>query len=454
MSILSKLSNWLKCKQEKSQQHSPLTAYIIPRAAHTVSRADISRYALKVLYRLKESGFQAYLVGGGVRDVLLKRDPKDFDIATDAHPEQIQTLFQNCRLIGRRFRLAHIHFGGHIVEVATFRASSQDSQPVTSHFQHSKEGMILRDNIYGTLEEDVIRRDFTINALYYNIADFSIVDFVDGLKDLNAGCLRMIGNAEQRYREDPVRMLRAIRFAAKLKFKIETETEKPLFELGALVKQVPSARLVDEYGKLFLSGFSKESFALLRRYQLFEILFPQTEQCLKKDENKILVNDFIQQVLQDTDDRVAEDKPVGLPFLLAAFLWYPLQTKIHSQLEEGASEFSAFFDACDAVLLDQQKVVAISRRLSQAVREIWILQNRLAKRTPKRVVQMMLHPRFRAAYDFLLLRAKAGETSVQTLSAWWEKYVDASDEEQTLLRSTLKNHVKSRARRKKQKGVQ
>jgi poly(A) polymerase len=453
LSILSKLSSWLKFKQKKSQQHYHLTPHIISRAEHTVSRANISKYALKVLYRLRESGFQAYLVGGGVRDVLLKRDPKDFDIATDAHPEQIQKLFQNCRLIGRRFRLAHIYFGGHIVEVATFRASSQDSQPVTSHFQHSKEGMILRDNIYGTLEEDVIRRDFTINALYYNIADFSIVDFVDGIKDLNACCLRMIGNAEQRYREDPVRMLRAIRFAAKLKFNIEKETEKPLCELGDLVKQVPSARLIDEYGKLFLSGFSKESFDLLRRYRLFEILFPQTEQCLE-GEQKALAENFIRQVLQDTDVRVSEDKPVGLPFLLAAFLWYPLQEKMHHQLQTGLSEFSAFFEACDAVLSDQQKVVAISRRLSQAVREIWILQNRLEKRTPKRVVQMMLHPRFRAAYDFLLLRAKAGEKSIQALSVWWEKYVDASDEEQTLLRSTLKSNAKSRARRKKKKGVQ
>jgi len=448
--VFSKLLNWLKPGQKSQKRRSLLTPRVIPRAEHAVSRAHISKYALKVLYRLREAGFQAYLVGGGVRDVLLKRDPKDFDIATNAHPEQIQKIFHNCRLIGRRFRLAHIYFGGHLVEVATFRATASD-KPLPLHVQHSKDGMILRDNLYGTLEEDVMRRDFTINALYYNIDDFSIVDFVEGLSDLKAKLLRMIGDPEQRYREDPVRMLRAIRFAAKLQFKIEKSTEAPLFTLGALVCQVPAARLVDEYSKLFLSGFSEKSFDLLRHYQLFSILFPQTDLCLKSG-GKILVENFIRQVLKDTDARVLADKPVGLPFLLAAFLWYPLQVNIQTSLQKGLSEFDAFFEGADAVLLDQQKIVAVSKRLTQAVREIWILQNRLANRTSKRVVQIVLHPRFRAAYDFLLLRARAGEKTVQTLATWWEQYTNATEEEQAVFRAGLSD--KQRTRRKRKKRVQ
>jgi len=318
-----------------------LTPAIIPRSEHRVSRSNISKHALKVLYQLKDAGFQAYLVGGGVRDVLLDRHPKDFDVATDAKPEQVQKIFRNCRLIGRRFRLAHIHFGSHIVEVATFRASAP-SQTINPHLVHSEGGMILRDNVYGTLEEDVLRRDFTVNALYYNIADFSVLDYVGGLKDLKEKTLRMIGDASQRYREDPVRMLRAIRFAAKLGFHIHPESEAPIFELAPLVKQVPSARLFDEYMKLFLSGYAKPSFDLLRHYQLFSVLFPESERCINSKQGEAVLA-FISGALKDTDKRVAEDKPVALPFLLAAFLWQPLQEKTISLMEEGLSEPLAFF---------------------------------------------------------------------------------------------------------------
>jgi poly(A) polymerase len=436
--------------------HNPTTlqnSLIIPRSAHSVSRANISKYALKVLYRLHDAGYQAYLVGGGVRDVLLGLHPKDFDVATNARPEEIQNLFRNCRLIGRRFRLAHVHFGYNIIEVATFRANSED-KAISPHLVHSEEGMILRDNIYGMLIDDVYRRDFTVNALYYNIADFTVLDYVGGLKDLKARCLKMIGDPGQRYREDPVRMLRAIRFAAKLGFSIHSDSEKPLFELGALVKQVPSARLLDEFMKLFLSGFAEASFRLLRHYGLFIVLFPQTEQCLMKEQDKeqgAIARSFITGALSASDQRVHESKPVALPFLLGAFLWYPVQDRATILMKDGISEFSAFYESCDWVLHEQQKSVVISKRLSQAIREIWILQIRLIRRLGKRVPELVLHPRFRAAYDFLLLRAATGDKAVEEVAAWWKTYLEANNDTRLLMEKALQNTSQGRHPKRKKR---
>lgn len=443
--MLTNIQGWFRAIRKKGGRKNQAIAknpVIIPRSAHRVSRANISSYALKVLYRLHDAGYQAYLVGGGVRDVLLDLHPKDFDVATDARPEEVQKLFRNCRLIGRRFRLAHVHFGYHIIEVATFRANSQatpEDKTINPHLVHSEEGMILRDNVYGSLIDDVYRRDFTVNALYYNIADFTLIDYVGGLKDLKARCLRMIGDPTQRYREDPVRMLRAIRFAAKLGFKIHPDSEKPIFELGALVKQVPSARLLDEFMKLFLSGFAETSFELLRHYRLFILLFPETEQCLIKDKAEgVIALSFITGALQASDKRVHENKPVALPFLLGAFLWYPVQERATVFMNEGMSEFSAFYEACDWVLHQQQRNVAISRRFSQAIREIWILQIRLIRRLGKRVPELVLHPRFRAAYDFLLLRASTGDKAVEEVAAWWKTYVEANHDTRVMMENALK----------------
>ncbi len=449
--MLKNILRWIGAVHGKKRKRGHIVPQIIPRADHRVSRNNISRFAVKVLYRLRDAGYEAYLVGGGVRDVLLGLHPKDFDVATNAKPEQIQRLFQNCRLIGRRFRLAHIHFGSHIVEVATFRAKATSDKHFTADRMHSEEGMILRDNTYGTLEEDVFRRDFTVNGLYYNIADFSVVDYVGGMQDLKDRCLRMIGNPNQRYREDPVRMLRVIRFAAKLGFEVEKCTEAPIFELAPLVKQVPSARLLDEYIKLFLSGYAEKSYELLRHYQIFPILFPATEECLKNETARITQN-FIRSALIETDKRVSEQKPVVLPFLLAAFLWYPLQHQMKQFIQEGLPEIAAFHEACDVVLQRQQSTVAISRRLTQAIREIWLLQFRLAKRIGKRVLQVSLHPRFRAAYDFLRLRALAGEEGIPELAEWWDKYTAADDEAKALMRDGLKSEPR-RYRRKRQKSV-
>lgn len=446
--MLTKILDKLGLRRQRSlrKAHQPI---IVPRAQHGLSRAEIAKQALKVLYHLRDAGYEAYLVGGGVRDVLLELHPKDFDVATNAKPEQVQKLFRNCRLIGRRFRLAHVHFGNHIVEVATFRANSSSDQE-TAHLVHSEAGMILRDNIYGALEDDVYRRDFTVNALYYNIADYSIVDYVGGLTDLKAHTLRMIGDAKQRYREDPVRMLRAIRFAAKLGFKISSDTEKPIYELAFLVKQVPSARLLDEYVKLFLTGHAAASFKLLRQYRLFDVLFPEIEKCLNESKDGQVEN-FIISALNDTDKRVEEDKPVALPFLLAAFLWHPLVSHTKILLQEGLPETSAFYEACDMVLKQQQSNVAISRRLMQGIREIWTLQLRLIKRIGKRAPQLFAHPRFRAAFDFLLLRADSGEKNLQEIAKWWQEYSVADEEKRALMANLAKSEIPRYRRKRKRK---
>src|SRR5690606_33324797 len=256
---------------------------IIPRAEHPISRANISSNALKVLYRLKNAGYSAFIVGGGVRDLLLGRHPKDFDVVTDALPEEVDRLFRNCRLIGRRFRLAHVRFGRDVVEVATFRATGNGEDDARLH---DETGRILRDNVYGTIDEDVWRRDFTVNALYYNIADFTLWDYTTGLEDIKSRTLRLIGDPETRYREDPVRMLRAVRLAAKLDFTIAPGTAEPIPRLAPLLADVPPARLFDEVLKLFQSGHAVRSFDLLREHGLFGYLFPRTEEIFRGDDGE------------------------------------------------------------------------------------------------------------------------------------------------------------------------
>lgn len=268
---------------ESSLSAAGLIPVVVPRAEHGISRANISDNALKVLYRLKQENYQAHLVGGGVRDLLLGHEPKDFDVATDATPEQVRQVFRNCRLIGRRFRLAHVHFGREIIEVATFRGSGDMDDEALE--RHTENGRILHDNIYGTIAEDALRRDFTVNALYYDISNFALIDYADGLSDLRAGRLRLIGDPERRYREDPVRMLRAVRFACKLGFSIEPLTEAPLFRLAALLAEIAPARLFDEMLKLFHSGYALDVFEKLRHYGLFGQLFPATEDCLAREDH-------------------------------------------------------------------------------------------------------------------------------------------------------------------------
>jgi poly(A) polymerase len=393
---------------------------IVPRADHNISRAHISENALKVLYRLKNAGYEAFLVGGGVRDLLLGREPKDFDVATNASPEQVEQEFRNCRLIGRRFRLAHVRFGDEIIEVATFRASSvADTDPdEEADLAHDGgTGRILRDNIYGTVEEDAERRDFSVNALYYDIRDFSVRDYVGGLPDLREGVLRLIGDPDVRYREDPVRMLRAVRFAVKLGFKIHPGTERPITRLGGLLADVPPARMFEEILKLFLYGFGEQAFEALRHYGLFAQLFPRTEAALSHEEQGFPIT-FIGKSLASTDSRVQEDLPVTPAFLFAALLWEPVR-QLASELEaEGMHPSEALRQASFEVVEDQVKRVALPRRFSTPMIEIFQLQSRFLQRQGKRPQRLMEHPRFRAAYDFFVLRAQAGEADVE-VATWW-----------------------------------
>jgi poly(A) polymerase len=390
---------------------------IIGRSDHRISRANISENALKVLYRLKDNGYQAHLVGGGVRDLLLGREPKDFDIATDATPEEVRRVFRNCRLIGRRFRLAHVHFGRDIIEVATFRGLGDSKQQAT---RENDSGMLVRDNVYGNIEEDAARRDFTVNALYYNIADFSVIDYADGMRDLEAGRLRLLGDPEVRFREDPVRMLRAVRFAAKLGFVIDEECEKYIFELGHLLREVPAARLFDEVLKLFMGGVAVETFEKMRHYDLFRHLFPDTEECLAHEDHDFPIT-FVLRAMRNTDVRLSEDKPVTPFFLYAALLWEPTRRRWEELIAEGEPPVPAIQQAGGDVLANQVKRVTIPKRFSIPMREMWNLQPRFEQRNGKRPHQLLTHPRFRAAYDFLVLRAESGEADME-LAEWWTRF--------------------------------
>lgn len=380
---------------------------------------------MKVLYRLNKSGYEAYLVGGCVRDLLLGREPKDFDVATDASPEQVKNVFRNCRLIGRRFRLAHVHFGREIIEVATFRSSNTDNN---EEQRVHEDGRLLRDNVFGSIEDDVWRRDFTVNSLYYNIRDFSIIDYVGGMEDHSNATLKLIGDPATRYREDPVRMLRAVRFAVKLGFKLDDATESPIFELAPLLKGIPAARLYDESLKLFLSGKGVETFELLRHYGLYKTLFPQAERCLKTEKNNF-PRVFIARALENSDKRIAEDKSVTPYFLMAAFLWESVQILAKELMCKGDEESFAYQNAVSKVLSTQVKSLSIPKRVTQSMREVWLLQLRFEKRIGGRPYRLLSHPRFRAAYDFLLLRAETGGAEME-VAQWWTKFQDANDTEQ------------------------
>ena len=425
---------------------APRAPLIIPRNEHSISRANISPNALKVLYRLHEAGYQAFLVGGAVRDLLLGLTPKDFDVATDALPEDVRRLFRNCRLIGRRFRLAHVHFGQEIIEVATFRAAAaperedaeededgeSDAAPVaatddSAHRAVDERGRILRDNIYGTVDEDVWRRDFAANALYYNIEDFSVWDYVGGVEDVRARRLRLIGDPEHRYREDPVRMLRAVRFAAKLDFSIDAATEEPIRRLAYLLDGVPAARLFDESLKLFLSGFGAKSYELLKHYGLFEHLFPATAAAFAL-QPYAYAEEMLVRGLANTDARVREDKPVTPTFLFAILLFGPVLREMNERQAGASPDTTVLMDACDTVLKRQQARVSIPKRFSMPMRELLMLQPRFNRRSGAKALSILQHPRFRAAFDFLLLRAECGVADPE-LAQWWTQVQTLPQEE-------------------------
>jgi poly(A) polymerase len=488
---------------------------IIPRAEHTISRAHISPNALRVLYRLKDAGFQGFLVGGCVRDLLLGLEPKDFDVATDALPEQVKRLFRNCRLVGRRFRLAHVFFGQEIIEVATFRAASAPSQgeePLadadpedgeapeldepelgaespdeaavraglgssgtdeapagseevtgrdTSEARGAGEaararsfagegrpsldadsermvdetGRILRDNVYGTIDEDVWRRDFTANSLYYNISDFSIWDYVGGVEDIAAKRLRLLGDPETRFREDPVRMLRAARFEAKLGFDIDPETAEPIARLRELLGGVPPARLFDEMVKLFLTGHGARSLEVLQRRGLLAQILPTVDAYLTVHAGG-LVERLLMKGLANTDARAVAGRPVTPTFLLALLLYGPIAQIIESLPPEKWHETSAIGEACDRAVRHAQAHLSIPRRFSLGLSEMFSLQPRLEHPSGRRALRLLTHPRFRAAYDLLLLRAELGLASPE-MARWWTHVQEVPHEEQGRLADEL-----------------
>ncbi|AKS20533.1 polynucleotide adenylyltransferase PcnB [Xanthomonas campestris pv. campestris] len=392
---------------------SPFTLRVIPRDQHTISRKDISPNALRVLYRLRESGFGAYLVGGAVRDLLVGGHPKDFDVATSATPEEVKALFRNCRLIGRRFRLAHVVFGREIIEVATFRANIDDG----SGDRELDNGRLVRDNVYGTIEDDAIRRDFTCNALYYAIEDFSVRDYCGGFEHVQARLMKLIGDPELRYQEDPVRMLRAVRLAAKLNFDIEAGTAEPIPRLAGLLSEAAPARLFEEILKLFLSGHGVASFEGLERYGLLGALFPESAAALKSNRSGAL-RAMVLEGLRNTDARVANDEPVSPAFLFALLLWPAFCRTLMGLQAQGVQPEDAQRRAADRVTLHQLERVALPRRFSLPMQEIWLLQTRFSSRQRKRVFRTLSHPRFRAAFDFLVLRQFASADHAADVEFW------------------------------------
>ncbi|CEK10637.1 poly(A) polymerase [Legionella hackeliae] len=440
-----------KLLRKSRAQHEPVDAsYIIPRTQHNVSKTDISINALKVLNRLNSAGFQAYLVGGSVRDLLLGKAPKDFDIATNATPNQIKKLFRNARIIGRRFKLVHIIFHRDIIEVATFRgASESECETVEANQLTNERGMLVRDNVYGTLDEDAWRRDFTVNSLYYNIDDSSIVDFTGGVADVQQRLLRVIGDPVTRYQEDPVRMLRAVRFSAKLHFELAEDTAAPLQTLSHLIKHVSGSRLFDEMTKLYQCGEGETVQRLLVKHGLFPHLFEQTANLLSNDEYP--VNALLGIALENTDSRIRDNKPITPAFLFAVLLWFPLKARtIYLQEKEGMDPLPALEKAMSQVIMEQNRVVTIPKRFSQVMREIWLLQFRFPKRFGGRAFNLLQHPRFRAAYDFLALRALAGDEAIE-LAQWWTTFQESDEKAQLAMVKALTPQSSSQKPRKRRK---
>ncbi|MFV0449005.1 MAG: polynucleotide adenylyltransferase PcnB [Vibrio sp.] len=410
-------------KENEHRIYPSLDLNIVTRQEHNISRKQISDNALKVLYRLQGAGFDAYLVGGGVRDLLLEETPKDFDIATNATPEEIRQLFRNCRLIGRRFRLAHIMFGRDIIEVATFRGHHQEENKQIA--AQSEAGMLLRDNVYGTIDEDAERRDFTINAMYYNIADYSIHDYAGGLEDLEDRLVRLIGDPETRYREDPVRMLRAVRFAVKLDFDIEEDTADPIEDLAPLLRDIPAARLYEEMLKMLQSGHGLETYHLMREYNLFQQIFPTIARHFTEDYSSHSEH-MLDLVLDSTDLRIEEGKRINPAFMFAAIFWYPMVKLAEEMMEtHNLNYYDAIMEASNKILDEVVKSIAIPRRHTATMREIWQLQLRLPRRNGKRAFRLMELNKFRAGFDFLEMRGEVEDGEVKQLADWWQTFQTA-----------------------------
>lgn len=447
---------------------------IIPASDHQIDSSRISRKALQVVERLREGGFQAYIVGGAVRDLLLGARPKDFDVATDATPEEVDALFKNGRMIGRRFKLVHVRFGREIIEVATFRGSASPANTGTEVDDEAEDaekpeetaenestdavtdddsGRILRDNVYGTMEEDALRRDFTINALYYCPADDVVYDYANGIQDMDEGYVRFIGDPVTRYREDPVRMLRAIRFAVKLNFDIHPDTEQPIHELNQTLADIPAARMFEEVLKLFHSGKGLECYDELRYFGLYDYLFPQVKNRLsaKVDE---FPESLIRLALSNTDQRLSQRKKVTPAFVFAIMLWDLVCEEMRKKIGEGTPQYQAMRMAGREVLDQQAAYISIPKRFRATIQEIWELQLRLEQRQRRQLDSVFQHSRFRAAYDFLHLRAEIGDAP-RDAAEWWHLWQEANLPQRELMRAELpqaENPNRRRRRRRKPNG--
>lgn len=412
---------------------------IIPREEHGIGRDALSHGSRRVCEVLQQAGHSAYVVGGAVRDLLLGVRPKDFDVATGALPEEVHRLFRRSHLIGRRFKLVHVIFGDETVEVSTFRSGAAENT--------DEHGRVLRDNIYGTREEDAARRDFTVNAFYYDPSNETILDFHQGIRDLRRKTVRMIGDARARYREDPIRLLRAVRFAAKLGFSMDERTRSPIQELAPLMENVPPSRLFDEMVKLLLSGHALECVHRLRIEGLHHGLLPMLDVILEQPMGERFVN----LALEQTDERTRSGKPVSPAFLFAALLWHEVLAAWRKEQKSGARPIPALYQAMDKVLDIQTGKLAIHRRFTAIMKEIWALQPRFEQRSGRRPFNLLAQERFRAGYDFLALRAASGEVA-QDLHGWWQRFQRAGSEEQHAMLLAPATGGGQRRRRRRRRG--
>lgn len=407
-----------------------------------INPEDLGQSTLNALHELHKAGFDAYIVGGSVRDLLLGLHPKDFDIATNATPEQVKRVFgRHCQIIGRRFQLAHVYQERHLLEVATFRAPHQEHSHLS---QTSAQGLIVRDNVWGTIEQDALRRDFSVNALYYNPQTGLILDFANGMADIQAKVLRMIGNPAERYREDPVRMLRAVRFAAKLDFSLEAATAAPIAHSAYLLKSISPHRLYDESHKLFACGHLSSALPLAYNMGVFQALFPLLD-------DEIIESPLVKQAAQNTDERLQQGKSVNPAFFYAVLLWSWQQRLTQQALDKGEDLFPAQQTAAMRVLVLQSKSTAIPRFVAQTIRDIWELQPRLEQPKARLVPKLISQPRFRAGFDFLWLREQSGDTQTNGMGAWWEHYQQADiDQQEKLLKQLDKRKAQASAKEKAQ----
>ncbi len=420
---------------------------IVAFKTHGVARERISSCALKTTQMLQQHNFAAFIVGGAVRDLLLGREPKDFDVATSASPEDVRRLFRRSRIIGRRFRLVHVMCGADTIEVSTFRGG--DAAEDVAARVADEHGRILRDNVFGNQQQDAIRRDFTINALFYDPATQEIWDYHGGVGDLKKRRLRMIGDPEQRYREDPVRMLRAVRFAASCGLEIEAGTRKPIHALADLLQNVPPSRLFDEMLKLLLSGYASECVTKLRKEKLHHGLLPLLDVILEQPLGKR----FVMLALKNTDDRVRAGKPVSPAFLFASLLWHEVLTAWKGIEAKGVRGIPALYQAMEQVSQAQADKLSIPRRFGTDMKEIWALQPRLLQRAGRRPYRLLEHPRFRAAYDFLLLRCESGEVEPE-VGEWWTHFQHADEDvRQNLLTADAEPKPRRKRRRRKPGGA-